>query len=101
MKFFRVHLALFFVALATFATVILLYTKTSRGQSQDAGKPGVKRTLKPVDPDNDKRAADPAKNGLDSSAFGGAAARNSVLRTELNWTFGGKQQHGWYLYTPL
>src|SRR6266850_1692626 len=101
MKYFRVHLALFFVALAAFATVVLLYTKTSRGQSQDAREPAVKRILKPVAPDNDKRATDPAKIGRDSSAFGMAASRNSVLRTELNWTFGGKQQHGWYLYTPL
>ena len=101
MKYFRIHLALFFVALAAFATFVLLYPKTGRGQSQDAGKPGVKRTLKPVATDNEKRSADPAKIGSDSSAFGVAASRNSVLRTELNWTFGGKQQHGWYLYTQL
>jgi D-alanyl-D-alanine carboxypeptidase len=101
MKFFRVNLALFFVALAAFATVILLYTNTSRGQSQDPGKPDVKRTLKPIAADNDKRAVDAAKIEHDSSTFGVAASRNSVLRTELNWTFGGKQQHGWYLYTPL
>jgi hypothetical protein len=27
--------------------------------------------------------------------------RNALLCNELNWTFGGKQQHGWYLYAPL
>jgi D-alanyl-D-alanine carboxypeptidase len=30
-----------------------------------------------------------------------AAATNAQLRTDLNWTFGGKPQHGWYIYTPL
>jgi zinc D-Ala-D-Ala carboxypeptidase len=30
-----------------------------------------------------------------------AAQRNAVLSTSLIWTFGGKQQVGWYLYTPL
>ncbi len=30
-----------------------------------------------------------------------AAQRNGVLVKELSWTFGSKQQRGWYLYTPL
>jgi len=30
-----------------------------------------------------------------------AAARNNVLKNELIWTFGGKQQRGWYLYELL
>jgi len=30
-----------------------------------------------------------------------AAATNALLRTDLNWIFGGKPQHGWYIYTPL
>lgn len=30
-----------------------------------------------------------------------AARRNAVLRRELNWTFGGKPQRGWYLYEQL
>jgi hypothetical protein len=30
-----------------------------------------------------------------------AAKRNASLSTSLVWTFGGKQQHGWYLYAPL
>jgi len=44
----------------------------SRGQSKDRGKP-----------------------------FAEAAQRNSLLSASLIWTFGSKQQHGWYLYTPL
>jgi len=30
-----------------------------------------------------------------------AAQRNALLSTSLTWTFGSKQQQGWYLYTPL
>ena len=30
-----------------------------------------------------------------------AAVRNDVLKNELSWTFGGKQQRGWYLYELL
>src|SRR5882724_1462048 len=30
-----------------------------------------------------------------------AARKNAVLRRELNWTFGGKPQRGWYLYEQL
>ena len=30
-----------------------------------------------------------------------AAQRNALLRTDLNWIFGSKQQRGWYLYTSL
>ena len=29
------------------------------------------------------------------------AKRNELLRSELNWIFGSRQQRGWYLYTPL
>jgi LAS superfamily LD-carboxypeptidase LdcB len=35
------------------------------------------------------------------SNFAEAAAKNTNLRNELNWTFGGKQQRGWYIYDPL
>ena len=36
-----------------------------------------------------------------SSLFTSAAAENASLRNELTWTFGGKQQRGWYLYDLL
>jgi LAS superfamily LD-carboxypeptidase LdcB len=36
-----------------------------------------------------------------ASLFNAAAARNTLLRYELNWAFGGKQQRGWHLYAPL
>lgn len=44
-----------------------------------------------------KLGAEPA----DSSAFMLAAKKNAVLQKELTWTFGGRTQRGWYLYTAL
>lgn len=36
-----------------------------------------------------------------SSLFASAATANASLRNDLTWTFGGKQQRGWYLYDLL
>src|SRR5690349_8519286 len=36
-----------------------------------------------------------------TSAFATAATANAAFRNELTWTFGGKQQRGWYLYDRL
>jgi zinc D-Ala-D-Ala carboxypeptidase len=36
-----------------------------------------------------------------SSGFAAAASTNVTLRNDLTWTFGGKQQRGWYLYDLL
>src|SRR5262245_3267741 len=36
-----------------------------------------------------------------TSAFATAATANSTFRNDLTWTFGGKQQRGWYLYDRL
>jgi LAS superfamily LD-carboxypeptidase LdcB len=51
---------------------IVLHPATGRTQSTDQRKPGAD-----------------------------AAKRNALFSTSLTWTFGGKQQQGWYLYTPL
>ena len=40
-------------------------------------------------------------SGVEAADFGPAAKKNAVLQKELNWTFGGETQHGWYLYAPL
>ena len=71
MKRFTVSLAVLFIVGALCA-IVMLDAAASRGQSKAAGKPGAD-----------------------------AAKRNALLSTELTWTFGSKQQRGWYLYTPL
>ena len=46
-------------------------------------------------------AAEASSKATAPAAFESAALRNSQLQSSLGWTFGGKQQMGWYLYTPL
>jgi D-alanyl-D-alanine carboxypeptidase len=88
MKDFRVPIAIFCIALAMLLAAVLLDATTSQGQSKTAAKPvvhqaGVKRVIK------------------SSSGPVSPAAQNALLSTDLNWTFGGKPQRGWYLYKPL
>jgi len=52
--------------------VVVLDAAVVCAQSKNAGKPGLE-----------------------------AAKRNALLSTSLIWTFGSKQQQGWYIYTPL
>jgi D-alanyl-D-alanine carboxypeptidase len=42
-----------------------------------------------------------AKTVTSTAAFETAATTNTTLRNDLAWTFGGKQQRGWYLYDLL
>ena len=71
MKRFTLYLAVLFIFWSLFA-IAMLNTTTSHGQSRGAAKPGAD-----------------------------AARRNALLSNELIWTFGSRQQRGWYLYTPL
>src|ERR1051325_11298350 len=45
--------------------------------------------------------ADRTSSSTKASAFTAATANNVTLRNELAWTFGGKEQRGWYLYDLL
>jgi hypothetical protein len=88
MKDFRVQIAVVFVALAMLLTAVLIDASSSRAQSKRATKKAagdarVKQVL--------KATSEPAS----------PAARNGLLSNDLNWTFGSKPQHGWYLYKPL
>lgn len=96
---FKIHIAAFCIGLTAFVGFTVLDEKTSRGQSQDVSPPAgeVKRVLMPVRDRHGK--SNTTEPGF--SAFGLAATRNALLRGELSWTFGGKQQVGWYLYTSL
>jgi D-alanyl-D-alanine carboxypeptidase len=40
-------------------------------------------------------------NGANLAVFDAASSSNVQLQTTLEWSFGGKVQHGWNLYTPL
>jgi LAS superfamily LD-carboxypeptidase LdcB len=70
--------------IATIASVTAL---TSRGQSRRSKSEPPPRTI--------------VASTTSSNAFSAAAAQNASLRNEVTWTFGGKQQRGWYLYDLL
>ena len=96
MKYFSTHIAVLFVAL----TALLAITSfEARGQSK--GAPNAESRVKPTVLIMDGRDDSAAKRESAAAAFSPAAARNAVLRDDLTWTFGARQQRGWYLYTPL
>ena len=96
MKYSRFHGVIVFVALAASLT-LLSFARPTLGQSPSTDKPAsgdqsrVKSTV--LVP---KGSSDSALN-----ASAPAAKRNAALSTELTWTFGSREQHGWYLYTSL
>jgi hypothetical protein len=71
MKRSKVYLAIVLIVAASFA-IVMLEAATSRGQSKIGSKAAVE-----------------------------AAKSNALFSSELKWTFGNKQQRGWYIYTPL
>ena len=87
----RFHVVVIVCVLAIAVAVVAFAAGGSRGQSRRSNsKPPVKPAVRVSD-----------SGGAKTSAFTAAAGQNAVLRNELNWTFGGKQQRGWYLYDLL
>jgi len=94
MKNFRLHITLFLTVLAAVIGFVSFETGSSRGQSKDSkAESGVKPTVLISDRRPDRAA--------ENSNFRAASEQNAVLMNELTWTFGGKQQKGWYLYNAL
>ena len=94
MKGRRIHFVVIVVGIALAAGALTSAARTSRGQSPKA------RNESPVKPTSLVRAVNPASANA-APALVAAAEKNAVLKNELNWTFGGKPQRGWYLYTLL
>src|SRR6185503_489589 len=87
----RVHLLVIIVAFVAAASVVAFAARGSRGQAPTTKtEPVVKSTL--------STGASKTKGASVASA---AAVENQLLRDQLIWTFGGKQQRGWYLYDAL
>jgi len=86
----KFHVVVIVCVLAV-AVAVAFAARTSSGQST---RRNSKSPVKPVA----RVTETPSAN---ASAFTAAAERNAVLRNELSWTFGGKQQRGWYLYDLL
>lgn len=87
----RFHVVVIVCVLAVAAAVVAFAAGSGRGQSP---RPNRNASVKPA-----VRVTD--SGGAKASAFTAAAGQNAVVRNELNWTFGGKSQRGWYLYDLL
>lgn len=98
MKHSRLHPLTFLISLAALVIFSFSNVLLSRGQSHDSGKPTrIKRTAAI----RSKTLGGGTENSTPASAFRLAASNNVLLNRKLSWTFGGKQQIGWYLYEPL
>ena len=92
MKNHRVHLVIVLAVCAALGIFTLFATRTSSGQ-------GTRQKSGPAISPATRATSRVTSNA--NAAFATAATQNAALRNELTWTFGGKQQRGWYLYELL
>jgi zinc D-Ala-D-Ala carboxypeptidase len=103
MKLFRIRAVPWLVVLAVLLVVAMFEANSGRGQTQSPPKPSgvdTESKIKPTVLTPDTRGASTGESTGDA-LLSASAARNAAFRKELAWTFGGKQQSGWYLYTAL
>src|SRR6476620_6789470 len=92
MKNRRVYLLIALVVFVAIAAFTLFAANTSSGQ---ATRQKSSSNTAPTTRVTSRTTA------TANAAFAAAATQNATLRNDLTWTFGGKQQHGWYLYDLL
>src|SRR5258707_6668224 len=101
MKKVKAHSAVTIVVFTGLVAIVSFKARTGRGQTQnpknDSQNVKSGSLVKPTVLATDRTGTKPAA----TSPFAEAAAQNFTLRDELTWTFGSKQQHGWYLYDLL
>jgi len=100
MKRLTFHHAAVFVVTA-FVVVSLFASRSSSGQPQSSVKTSDGGAMEGRVKPTARIRAKATEAAVESNTFGMAATRNGLLRNELNWTFGGKEQRGWHLYTSL
>ncbi|HVF44183.1 MAG TPA: D-alanyl-D-alanine carboxypeptidase family protein [Pyrinomonadaceae bacterium] len=109
MKQKKAHVAVLSCIVLALASLAVLAARTGYGQSQSKDEKATPAVvvggnhLLPTAVVRERRAPEASAPAGESNAslFGAAATRNTALRYELGWAFGGKQQRGWYLYVPL
>ncbi len=105
MKTLRFRIVQVLSALIIVAGVAVLAERNSRGQSQlpksesQAAPTKTEQLVKPTVMTTDRAPANVTAPA--PLLFAEAATQNSSLHTDLIWTFGKKEQHGWYLYDLL
>jgi uncharacterized protein YcbK (DUF882 family) len=102
MKMVRFRFVQALSALVVVAGVSVLAARSGHGQAPAATKtesrnPKSETLVKPTILAIDR----PAIKETALAPFAEAAAQNILLRNDLAWTFGSKQQQGWYLYDLL
>lgn len=97
MKTGKVHIGLVVAVLAGVITGLSFSARSSSGDQ--ATRRSASAPVSPVKPT--ARVTGPTRSSEASAAFAAAATQNAVLKNDLTWTFGGKQQHGWGLYDLL
>ena len=105
MKHLRAHTLLIVIVLASLLVGAFFDVRTTDAQSRRTSKPGGRSgnsdsKVKPTGLPREGSAEDPGGRSR-SSGLSDAVERNTQLQTGLIWTFGGKQQRGWYLYSTL
>ena len=90
--------AIFFVLPALLAGAFFL-NSIGHGQSPEPSKPQPTETRRLVKPTI--LIIDRVGKPNSDDAILSAATANQALSYEAVWTFGAKEQHGWYLYAPL
>ena len=89
MKSIKFHIFLIVVACAVVMAVV-----NGRSQSERPARAQVKPAVRIAE-----RSSSAEANR--SASLSEAAVKNAALRNDLAWTFGGKEQRGWYLYDLL
>jgi zinc D-Ala-D-Ala carboxypeptidase len=106
----KTYVVVFVVACAVLAAIAAVAAKPGHGQQPQQQlsaaaappvpeeKPDGSKLVRPTASVRERRVETaPAA----SAVFAAAAERNTELKYELDWSFGGKRQNGWYLYVPL
>ncbi|HVF55918.1 MAG TPA: D-alanyl-D-alanine carboxypeptidase family protein [Pyrinomonadaceae bacterium] len=105
MKHYKNHAVVLFVAFATLVCLAALAATAARSQSQLIDKASASATrpsnVQPTAAIRERRAQPLAGEEAQPSFGPLTTTRNLLLKNDLNWVFGGKQQRGWYLYEPL
>jgi len=102
MQSFRFRFVQVLSVLVVVTGVAVLATRSGHGQAPAAARtesqnPKPETLVKPTILATDR----PAMKEAALAPFAEAAAQNALLRNDLAWTFGSKQQQGWYLYDLL
>ena len=102
MKHFLAHTLLIVLVIASLLAGALFDIGPTDAQSRRTSKSsGSGNSGSKVKPTGLPRGGNGPSGTSSSSPLSAVVARNVQLQTDLIWTFGGKQQHGWYLYATL